>query len=162
MEFCRGLFGMPPAAPFLGRQEMEERTGQRGFPPCDSPTPVGNSSRSSARLATCLRTVRYRLDVRVPTTSWRVPSHGIARRRCRCIPRFDPTLEGSDEGATEKAPCRSCPKRGGDQPTAAHEVKRRLQTFCRAPDGVVSLATRAGFQRARPFGHSCLLLVKQK
>ena len=39
MEFCRGLFGMPPAAPFLGRQEMEERTGQRGFPLCDSPTP---------------------------------------------------------------------------------------------------------------------------
>ena len=85
---------MPPAAPFLGRQEMEERTGQRGFPLCDSPTPVGNSTRSSARLATCLRTARYRLDVRVPTTSWRVPSHGIARRRCRCIPRFVPTLGG--------------------------------------------------------------------
>ena len=154
MEFCRGLFGMPPAAPFLGRQEMEERTGQRGFPLCDSPTPVGNSTRSSARLATCLRTARYRLDVRVPTTSWRVPSHGIARRRCRCIPRFDPTLEGSDEGATEKAPCRSCPKRDRDYPIAAHEVKRRPQMICRAHDGVQSLVTRAGSQRAEPFGVS--------
>ena len=41
---------MPPAAPFLGRQEMEERTGQRGFPLCDSPTPGVNSARLSARL----------------------------------------------------------------------------------------------------------------
>ena len=73
-----------------------------------------------------------------------------------------PRSGGASQGATVGTPCRSCPKRGGNCPTAAHEVKRRLQTFCRAPDGVVSLATRAGFQRARPFGHSCLLLVKQK
>ena len=160
---------MGPAAKAVGARSLfldsprnRGKNRPKAFPLGEPPTPGANCAGSSARLATCLRTARYRLDVRVPTTSWRVPSHGIARRRCRCIPRFDPTLEGSDEGATEKAPCRSCPKRGGDQPTAAHEVKRRLQTFCRAPDGVVSLATRAGFQRARPFGHSCLLLVMQK
>ena len=58
--------------------------------------------------------------------------------------------------------CQSCPKQGGNCPIAAHEVKRRSQSFCRALDGVKSHATRAGFQRARPFGHSCLLLVRQK
>ena len=35
---------------FLFRQETGERTGQRGFPLCDSPTPAGNSARSNARL----------------------------------------------------------------------------------------------------------------
>jgi len=41
---------LPPAAPFLGRQEMEERTGQRGFPLCDSPTPEVNCAKQNARL----------------------------------------------------------------------------------------------------------------
>ena len=35
---------------FLPEQETGERTGQRGFPLCDSPTPAGNSARSNARL----------------------------------------------------------------------------------------------------------------
>ena len=35
---------------FLFRQETGERTGQRGFPLCDSPTPEINSTRLGARL----------------------------------------------------------------------------------------------------------------
>ena len=101
-----------------------------------------------------MRTARYRLEVRAPTTSWRVPSHGIALRRCQCLRRFVPTLEGASQGATVEAPCRSCPKRGGDRLTAAHEVKRRPRVFVRALDGVKSLVTRAGFLRAEPLGVS--------
>ena len=123
---------------FLFRQETGKRTGQRGFPLCDSPTPVGNSTKLSARLATCLRTARYRL----------------ARRRYRPVCRFAPTLGGADEGATVGGSCRSRPKRGGCCPIAAHEVKRRPQTFCRALDGVKSHVTRTGFLRAEPLGVS--------
>ena len=36
-------------SPFLGRQEMEERTGQRGFPLCNSPTPEKDCTDLSAR-----------------------------------------------------------------------------------------------------------------
>ena len=50
MESVKVFLLLPPAAPFLGRQEMEERTGQRGFPLCNSPTPKINSTRLSARL----------------------------------------------------------------------------------------------------------------
>ena len=141
---------------------MEERTGQRGFPLCNSPTPGVNRTRLSARLAAFLRTARYRLDVRAPTTSWRVPSHGIARRRYRSVRRFVPTLGDASQGATAGTPCRSYPKRGRDYPIAAHGVKRRPQIVCRALDGVMCRATRAGFQRAKPFGCSCILLAGQK
>ena len=142
---CRDHY-LPPAAPFLGRQEMEERTGQRGFPLCNSPKRGVNRTRLSARLAAFLRTARYRL----------------ARRRYRSVRRFVPTLGDASQGATAGTPCRSYPKRGRDYPIAAHGVKRRPQIVCRAPDGVKSLATRAGFQRAKPFGCSCILLAGQK
>ena len=92
----------------------------------------------------------------------RTPRYQLARRRCRCLRRFVPTLGGAGEGATAGTPCRSCPKRGENRPIAAHEVKRRPEVYVRALDGVKSLVTRAGFQRARPFGHSCILLVRQK
>ena len=65
-----------------------------------------------------------------------------------------PRSGGASQGATVGTPCRSCPKRGGDQPIAAHEVKRRPQMICRAYDGVQSLVTRAGFLRAEPLGVS--------
>ena len=142
---CRDHY-LPPAAPFLGRQEMEERTGQRGFPLCDSPTPEINSTRLGARLG--MRCADSALPARASPQLAFAPFRSHAR--------------GADAGTTVGTPCRSCPKRGGDQPTAAHEVKRRPQMICRAHDGVQSFVTRAGFQRARPFGHSCLLLVKQK
>ena len=160
---------MGPAASAVGARSLfldsprnRGKNRPKAFPLGEPPTPGANCAGSSARLATCLRTARYRLDVRAPTTSWRVPSHGIARRRCRHTARFVPTLGDADEGATEKGSCRSCPKRGGNCPIAAHEVKRRPQSFCRALDGVKSHVTRAGSQRAEPFGHSCLLLVRQK
>ena len=131
---------------------MEERTGQRGFPLCDSPTPEINSTRLGARLAAYLRTARYRL----------------ARRRYRSIRRFVPTLGDASQGATAGTPCRSYPKRGRDYPIAAHEVKRRPQSFCRALDGAGVAPhsargfprkrdvrfLRAGFLRAEPLGVS--------
>ena len=92
----------------------------------------------------------------------RTRAYQLGPRRCRCTPRFVPTFEGASQGATVEAPCRSCPKRGGNCPIAAHEVKRRPLVFGRALDGVVGFATRAGFQRAGPFGCSCILLAGQK
>ena len=147
MEFCRGLFGMPPAAPFLGRQEMEERTGQRGFPLCDSPTPGVKQykiKRSTANSVCGLRATSSRVAA--------VDAHPVS------FPRSG----GASQGATVGGTCRSYPKRGRDYPIAAHEVKRRPQMICRALDGVKSLATWAGFQRAGPFGCSCILLAGQK
>ena len=160
---------MGPAATAVGARSLfldsprnRGKNRPKAFPLGEPPTPGANCAGSSARLATCLRTARYRLDVRAPTTSWRVPSHGIARRRYRPVCRFAPTLGGADEGATVGGSCRSRPKRGGCCPIAAHEVKRRPRVFVRALDGAGGIATRAGFQRAGPFGCSCILLAGQK
>ena len=131
---------------FLDSPRNRGKNRPKAFPLGEPPTPGTNCAGSSARLAACLRTARYRL----------------ARRRYRSVRRFVSTLGDASQGATAGTPCRSYPKRGGGQPTAAHEVKRRPQIIFRAPDGVTSHVTRAGFQRARPFGHSCLLLVRQK
>ena len=75
---------MPPAAPFLGRQEMEERTGQRGFPLCDSPTPGVNSARLSARLQ--IRCADSALPARASPLSMHTPFRSHARG---CVPRRD-------------------------------------------------------------------------
>ena len=75
---------MPPAAPFLGRQEMEERTGQRGFPLCDSPTPGVNSARSNARLQ--IRCADSGLPARPSPLSMHIPFRSHARG---CVPRRD-------------------------------------------------------------------------
>ena len=72
---------MPPAAPFLGRQEMEERTGQRGFPLCDSPTPGVNSARSNARLQ--IRCADSGLPARPSPLSMHTSFRSHARG-CRC------------------------------------------------------------------------------
>ena len=151
---CRNLSGMPPAAHsvrwdplrqqwarvpyFLIRQEIGERIDPRR-------SPLGNPRRQG-------QTERNRaLDCRFGV---RTPRYQLALRRSRSLRRFVPTHGGADAGATAGTPCRSCPKRGGDQPIAAHEVKRRPQMICRAHDGALSLATRAGSQRAEPFGVS--------
>ena len=84
----------------------------------------------------------------------RTPRYQLALRRSRSLRRFVPTLGGTSQGATAGNSCRSCPKRGRGQPIAAHEVKRRPRVFVRALDGVVCLVTRAGSQRAEPFGVS--------
>ena len=131
---------------FLDSPRKRGKNRPKAFPLGEPPTSGVNSINSSARLAAYLRTARYRL----------------ACRRYRSVRRFVPTLGGAYEDATAGTPCRSYPKRGGNCPIAAHEVKRRPHTFCRALDGVMCFVTRAGFQRARPFGHSCLLLVRQK
>ena len=120
------------------RQETGERTGQRGFPLCDSPTPAGNSARSNARLPELCA------DSGLPARPSPLSMHTPFRSHAR----------GADYGATEKTPCRSYPKRGKHCPIAAHEVKRRPQIVCRAPDGAGSIATRAGFLRAEPLGVS--------
>ena len=92
---------MGPAATAVGARSLfldsprnRGKNRPKAFPLGEPPTPGANCAGSSARLATCLRTARYRLDVRAPTTSWRVPSHGIARRRFRRTGRFVPTLGG--------------------------------------------------------------------
>jgi len=129
---------LPPAAPFLGRQEMEERTGQRGFPLCDSPTPEVNCAKQNARLRL------WCADGSLPARSPPLPAFAPFRSHAR----------GADYGATVGGSCRSCPKRGENQPTAAHEVKRRPPVFVRALDGAEGHVTRAGFLRAEPLGVS--------
>ena len=75
---------MPPAAPFLGRQEMEERTGQRGFPLCNSPTPEKGCAKLSARLG--MQCADSALPARAPPHSSRRPFRSHARG---CVPRRD-------------------------------------------------------------------------
>ena len=74
---------MPPAALFLGRQEIEERTGQRGFPLCNSPTPAANGTRLSARLE--MRCADGSLPARSPPLSayspFRSHAQGYRHRR---------------------------------------------------------------------------------
>ena len=75
---------MPPAALFLGRQEIEKRTGQRGFPLCNSPTSTVLCANLSARLL--VRCADSALPARAPPlsalSSFR--SHALG-----CIPRRD-------------------------------------------------------------------------
>ena len=123
---------------FLIRQKIGERIDQRR-------SPLGNPRRQG-------QTERNRaLDCRFGV---RTPCYQLALRRSRSLRRFVPPLGGTSQGATEKAPCRSRPKRGGCCPIAAHEVKRRPRVFVRALDGAGGIATRAGSQRAEPFGVS--------
>ena len=146
---------------FLIRQEIGERIDPRRSP-LGNPRRQGQTARDRAldwqlacgRLATGSMYARPPLRGGSPRTESLAAAVGIQpvslpRSGCR---------RRRDGGGS----CQSCPKQGGNCPIAAHEVKRRPQSFCRALDGVKSHATRAGFQRARPFGHSCLLLVRQK
>ena len=134
---CRNHY-LPPAAPVLGRQEMEERTGQRGFPLCNSPTLEIVCAKLSARLG--MQCADSALPARASPLSVISPFRSHAR--------------DADEGATVGGSCRSCPKRGRNWTIAAHEVKRRPRIFIRALDGVVCLATRVGSLRAEPLGVS--------
>ena len=84
----------------------------------------------------------------------RTPRYQLALRRSWSLRRFVPPLGGTSQGATVGTPCRSCPKRGGNWPIAAHEVKRRPDVFVRALDGAGGIATRAGFLREEPLGVS--------
>ena len=129
---------MPPAALFLVPARNRGKNRAKGVPPLrfsharDKQYKIGRSTGS------------FSADGSLPARSPPLPIYTPFRSHAR----------GADAGATVGTPCRSCPKRGGDQPTAAHEVKRRPQMICRAHDGVQSLVTRAGSQRAEPFGVS--------
>ena len=134
----RGLYERPPAALFLVPARNRGKNRAKGVPPLrfsharDKQYKIGRSTGS------------FSADGLLPARSPPLPIYMPFRSHAR----------GADAGATVGTPCRSCPKRGGDQPTAAHEVKRRPQIVCRAPDGAGSIATRAGFLRAEPLGVS--------
>ena len=130
---------------FLIRQEIGERIDPRRSP-LGNPRRQGQTARDRAldwQLA-CGRLATGSLAAATGLCAVSLPRSGCRRRR--------------DGGGS----CRSCPKRGGNCPTAAHEVKRRPRVFVRALDGAEGHVTRAGFQRAGPFGCSCILLAGQK
>ena len=137
---------MPPAALFLDSPRNRGKNRPKAFRLWKPPTPEIICTNLSARQI--LLCADGSLPARSPPLSVYRPFRSHAR--------------GADAGATVGTPCRSCPKRGGNCPTAAHEVKRRPQMICRVLDGAESHVTRAGFQRARPFGCSCILLAGQK
>jgi len=145
---------MPPAALFLGRQEIEERTGQRGFPLCNSPTPKINGTGSSARLG--MQCADGSLPARSPPLSACAPFRSHARG---CVPRRDgkrflsvlpetgwklPHSRSRSQAATLMF--RSSARRRREYRHIPREGTRRKAVGARS--------LRAGFLRAEPLGVS--------
>ena len=139
---------------FLDRQEIEERTGQRGFPLCDSPTPEKSCTDLNARLQ--VRCADGSLPARSPPLSAYSPFRSHARG-CRLRRDGESPLSVSPETGWVLSHSRS---RSQAATSCSHSSARRRREYRHIPregtrrEAVGARSLRAGFLWAEPLGVS--------